>query len=84
MMIYLVFTQEGLTDIIETLSDNQAILWVNPGILSPEHQAQLQQHNIEFHLFDQSIDVGHERAVIEALEKVERRHPDADIFVEYL
>ncbi len=84
MKIYLVFTQEGLSDSVDTLIANQAALWINPDILTPEQRSHLHAHHIDIHEFDSHIDVGHERAVIEALEKVERRHPDADIFVEYL
>ena len=83
MMIYLVFSQEGINEAITDIMADKADLWINSDILSATQIEQLKQHNINIQFLAEFVEGSNEKAVLAALEAIERQNPKVDILVEY-
>ena len=83
-MIYLIFTEEGLTQAIEDIIADKATLWLNPDLLSEQQYAQLVNAKISINILDEAADPSNEKSVVKALEHVESITGSTDILVEYI
>jgi len=83
-MVYLIFTQEGLAQAFDDIINDKAILWLNPDLLSDQQYAQLVNAKISINVLDEAIDPSNEKAVVIALEHVEKITGNNDILVEYI
>jgi len=84
MMIYLIFSQEGLAEAKESILADKATLWINADFLSEEQLAELKQENINIQLFSEFVDGGNEKSILQALKPIEEKEPKAEILIEYL
>tara|TARA_R110001606_G_C15404643_1_gene654158 strand:+ start:35230 stop:35481 length:252 start_codon:yes stop_codon:yes gene_type:complete len=82
-MIYLIFTQEGFAEAKNDILEDKADLWVNNDLLSSEQLASLSAHGISISYLPEPIDPNNEKAIITALEYVEKQSPKEEILVEY-
>ena len=83
-MIYLIFTQAGFEDAKSSVLENNATLWINNGILSDEQLKSLSMASITVNMLIPLVDPTNEKAIIAAIESIEKEHPNAKLFVEYL
>lgn len=83
-MIYLIFTAEGFAEAFEELVAEKASLWINDKVLSDQQTAQLNAHGISINVLPHQVNGANEKAVIAALEHVEKQAPKTEILVEYL
>lgn len=82
-MIYLIFTQEGFAEAKSDLLEHKAELWTNVDLLSPEQLADLKAHHISLFYLPEPVDPKNEKAIMAAMEYVEKQSPKNEIFVEY-
>ena len=82
-MIYLIFTIEGFTEAKQDLIEDKAELWINKDILSAEQLIELSARDITINILPDLIDANNEKAIIVALDYVEKISPDKEILVEY-
>lgn len=83
-MIYLIFSREGYESIQAELVAQQASLWLNHELLQPEEIDHLTTHGVAIQLLPAPVKAGDEKAMLAALDYVERHSNDPDIMVEYL
>ncbi len=83
-MIYLIFTEEGLAQALEDIIRDQAILWMNPDLLSEEQYAQLVNAKISINVLEEVVEPSNEKSVVNAIEHVEKVTGNNDILVEYI
>ena len=83
-MIYLIFTQAGFEDAQESILANNAMLWINEGILLDKQTEILLKAGITVNIFNTLVDPTNEKAIIAAIESIEIAYPDTELFVEYL
>jgi len=82
-MIYLIFTQEGFAEAKSDILEDNAELWINNDLLSAEQLAELKTHGISISFLPNATDPNNEKAIIAALEYVEKQSPKEEILVEY-
>lgn len=84
-MVYLIFTAEGLADVIEDILASGAACWLNPPLMSSTHASRLAEAGIELHALPETVVAGNDKAMLAAFEHVESQSGAAgDILVEYL
>ena len=83
-MIYLIFTQAGFEDAEDSVLENNAILWINNGILSDQQIKALSTADITINTLTTFVDPTNEKAIMAAIESIETEFPNAKLFVEYL
>lgn len=82
-MIYLIFTQEGFAEAKSDILQDKADLWIGVNLLLPEQLAELSAHDINIYFLPIPVDSNDEKAILAALEYVEKQSPDEEILVEY-
>jgi len=82
-MIYLIFTIEGFTEAKQDLIEDKAELWINKDILSDEQLVELGTQDITINILPELVDANNEKAIIVALDYVEKISPEKEILVEY-
>jgi len=82
-MIYLIFTQEGFAEAKSDILKDKAELWINNDLLSVEQLAALKTYGISISFLPDLIDPNNEKAILAALEYVEKQSPKEEILVEY-
>ena len=82
-MIYLIFTQEGFTEAKSDILADKATLWINNDLLSSEQLAELNTYDITIFLLPDPVNPNNEKAILAALEYVEKQSPQEEILVEY-
>lgn len=81
-MIFLVFTQAGLTEIQTTACEQRATIWHNPDLLSETQQESLNQQGVTLNSLTESVDVTDDKAVYQALQHIEKHTQDTEIYIE--
>tara|TARA_R110002050_G_scaffold9504_2_gene33464 strand:- start:40008 stop:40259 length:252 start_codon:yes stop_codon:yes gene_type:complete len=82
-MIYLIFTSKGFAEAKHDILEDKAAVWINNELLSSEQLAELNIHDISVSFLPDIIDPNNEKAIIAALEYVEKQSPKEEILVEY-
>lgn len=82
-MIYLIFTQDGFAEAKGDILEDKASLWINHDLLSSEQLAELSSHAINISFLPDPINPSNEKAIITALEYVEKQSHNEEILVEY-
>lgn len=84
MIIYFIFSHEGLEEATPSIVSDNAILWVNVGFLSEQQFAELNKQNVDVQFFPEHVDGSNEKSILQALKPIEEQAPNAEIFIEYL
>lgn len=82
-MIYLIFTEQGFAEAKSDILEDKADIWINVDLLSPDQSAELTSHGINIYVLPTPINPNNEKAILSALEYVEKQSPKKEIFVEY-
>jgi hypothetical protein len=82
-MIYLIFTQEGFAEAKSDILGDKADLWLSVDLLSSGQIAELSAHGISIYFLPDPINPNNEKAIVTALEYVEKQSPQEEILVEY-
>lgn len=83
-MLFIIITQDGLTEATSEILENKAGLWLNPALKQESDLSQFEQAGIEIQWLPYAINADNEKAVLDALSFVEKHSNDKAIFVEYL
>lgn len=81
-MVVIILTPQGLTEMVDSIEPG-AQVWLNPSLANQVEQPDWQAKSLQVSVLPQEFDANKERAVVAALDFVEKQSNDPDIFIEY-
>lgn len=82
--LYLILTADGFTEAKEAIFEDNALLWINPGVLDEMQLKTLSDAKIAVTVLDKPVRLGDEKATLDIIKPIEKKMKDVNILVEYL